>query len=125
MIPDGSAPLPSARLAPPSPWRRRASLTGSRIAMAVRIALGAQSREVLSLVLRRTVVMTGVGLALGLAGALALSRLVATLLYGVPPHDPTTLMTAAALLGLVALVAGYVPARRAARVDAIAALKAD
>ena len=100
-------------------------MTGSRIAMAVRIALGAQSREVLSLVLRRTVVMTGVGLALGLAGALALSRLVATLLYGVPPHDPTTLMTAAALLGLVALVAGYVPARRAARVDAIAALKAD
>jgi predicted permease len=93
--------------------------------MAVRIALGAQSREVLSLVLRRTVVMTGVGLALGLAGALALSRLVGTLLYGVPPHDPTTLMTAAALLGLVALVAGYVPARRAARVDAIAALKAD
>ena len=56
---------------------------------------------------------------------MALSRLVATLLYDVPPHDPATLITAAALLGLVALVAGYVPARRAARVDAIAALKAD
>jgi len=93
--------------------------------MAVRIALGAQSREVLLLVLRRAVAMTGVGLALGLAGALALSRLVATLLYDVPPNDPATLVTAAALLGVVAFVAGYVPARRAARVDAIAALKAD
>jgi putative ABC transport system permease protein len=93
--------------------------------MAVRIALGAQSREVLSLVLRRAVAMTGAGLALGLAGALALSRLVATLLYDVRPHDPATLVTAASLLGIVALVAGYVPARHAARVDAIAALKAD
>ncbi|HEX5107191.1 MAG TPA: ADOP family duplicated permease [Vicinamibacterales bacterium] len=93
--------------------------------MAVRIALGAQSREVLSLVLRRTVVMTGAGLALGLAGALALSRLVAALLYDVPAHDPATLAAAAALLGIVALVAGYVPARRATSVDAIAALKAD
>jgi ABC-type antimicrobial peptide transport system permease subunit len=93
--------------------------------LAVRIALGAQGSQVLRLVLRRVVVMTLVGLALGVAGALALARVVEALLYDVPGNDPWTLLTGAVGLGAVGLAAGYLPARRAARTDAMATLKSE
>jgi putative ABC transport system permease protein len=69
--------------------------------------------------------VTVVGVAAGLAGAFALRRLVASMLFGVGAGDPATLTTVALLLGLVALAAGYVPARRASRVDPSVALRAE
>jgi putative ABC transport system permease protein len=93
--------------------------------LAVRIALGAQSGQVLRLVVRRVVVMTVLGLAIGVAGALALSRVVGTLLYNVQGNDPATLLSVAVGLAAVALAAGYLPARRAVRVDAMATLKTE
>jgi putative ABC transport system permease protein len=91
----------------------------------IRMALGAQARDVLGLVLRRVAVVTAAGIAIGAALALLLTRLLAALLYGVEPGDPTTFVSVAVLLGVIALVAGYIPARRATRVDAIAALRAE
>lgn len=93
--------------------------------LAVRIALGAQSGQVLRLVVRRVVVMTVLGLAIGVAGALALSRVVGTLLYDVQGNGPATLLSVAVGLAAVALAAGYLPARRAVRVDAMATLKTE
>jgi putative ABC transport system permease protein len=91
----------------------------------VRMALGAQAQDVLGLVLRRAAVVTAVGIVIGTGSALLLMRLLAALLYGVEPGDPVTFVSVAALLGVIALVAGYIPARRATRVDAIAALRAE
>jgi putative ABC transport system permease protein len=91
----------------------------------IRMALGAQSRDVLGLVLGRAAVVTAVGIVVGAASALALTRLMSALLYGVEPGDPATFVAVAVLLGLIALVAGYIPARRATRVDAMAALRAE
>ena len=91
----------------------------------IRMALGAQARDVLGLVLRRAAVVTAVGIIIGAGSALLLTRLLAAVLYGVEPGDPVTFVSVAGLLGVIALVAGYIPARRATRVDAIAALRAE
>jgi len=91
----------------------------------LRMALGAQPRDVLRLVLRRAAVLTTIGLAAGTAAALALTRFVASLLYGVQPHDPATFAAVALLLTIVALAACYLPARRATRLDAVVALRAE
>ena len=91
----------------------------------IRMALGAQARDVLGLVLRRAAVVTAAGIVIGAGSALLLTRLLAALLYGVEPGDPATFVSVTALLGVIALVAGYIPARRATRVDAIAALRAE
>jgi putative ABC transport system permease protein len=91
----------------------------------IRMALGAQPGDVLGLVLRRAAVVTAAGIVIGAGSALLLTRLLAALLYGVEPGDPVTFVSVAALLGVIALVAGYIPARRATRVDAIAALRAE
>jgi putative ABC transport system permease protein len=91
----------------------------------VRVALGAQRGDVLRLVMRRGMLLVGIGLAIGTAGALALGRIVAGLLYGVTPADLPTMVTVAVFLAAVAMVATYLPARRAARVDPIAALKTE
>jgi predicted permease len=91
----------------------------------IRMALGAQARDVLGLVLRRAALMTAAGIVIGAGSALLLTRLLATLLYGVEPGDPGTFVSVAALLGVIALVAGYIPARHATRIDAIAALRAE
>jgi predicted permease len=91
----------------------------------LRMALGAQRHDVLSLVLRRAMILTGAGLAIGVGLALTLTRVMSTLLYDVPPHDPMTFGAVALLLGLVALAACYVPARRATRVDAVIALRSE
>jgi ABC-type antimicrobial peptide transport system permease subunit len=87
------------------------------------MALGASSGDVLRLVLRQGMTLAGIGLVLGLAGAIAASRLLSSMLFEVKPGDPLTYAGVAVLLGLVALAATYLPARRAARVDPLAALR--
>ncbi len=89
----------------------------------VRVALGATRRDVLRLVLGRAVRLAGLGLALGLAAALGVGRLIGTMLYGVSGSDPLTFAATGALLGTVALLASWVPARRAAKVDPLLALR--
>lgn len=91
--------------------------------MAVRMALGAQRRDVLRLVLAQSGRIALAGIGVGVAAALALTRLMTGLLYGVSPFDPLTVVAAAALLGSIALLAGYLPARRAARVDPMRVLR--
>ena len=89
----------------------------------IRMALGAQRYQLLLMVLRQTVRKLAVGLAIGIGGALILTRLMASLLFGVSATDPTTFFLAAALLLFAALVASFIPARRAATVNPMAALR--
>jgi putative ABC transport system permease protein len=89
----------------------------------VRMALGAHTREVLSLVLGQALLTAGVGVAIGMAGAFVLTRTMRSLLFGVSATDPTTFAGIALLLTLVAALASYVPARRAMKVDPMVALR--
>ena len=89
----------------------------------LRMALGASSRDVLKLVLGHGLMLAAIGLAIGLGGALAATRLLRSLLFEVKPADPLTYIAVTALLAMVALTASYVPARRAARVDPLVALR--
>jgi predicted permease len=89
----------------------------------VRLALGAQKFDVLRMVLKDGARMTLAGILIGLAGALALTRLMGTMLYGVRPTDPLTFISVAALLAAIAMLACYVPARRAMKVDPMEALR--
>jgi putative ABC transport system permease protein len=89
----------------------------------VRMALGARTSQVMKLVLKEGMTLTLVGIAIGIFGAFALTRMMATLLFGVGPKDPLTFMGVAALLAAVAFVACYIPARRATRVDPLVALR--
>ncbi|HEX2099798.1 MAG TPA: ADOP family duplicated permease, partial [Candidatus Synoicihabitans sp.] len=91
----------------------------------IRLALGASPRDVLTLILRQGLTLVMVGVALGLAGALSLGRLLAALLYEVKPTDAVTLTGVSAVLLLTALLAAWLPARRAARVDPMVALRAE
>jgi putative ABC transport system permease protein len=91
----------------------------------IRVALGASRSEVVRLVLRQGVMLAAVGSALGLAGGLAATRVLAGLMKGVQPYDPATLVAVTALLLGIALLASYMPARRAARVDPVVALRAE
>jgi predicted permease len=89
----------------------------------IRMALGAERRDVLRLVLGQGMTLVLVGAAIGLLAALVLTRLLAGVLYGVSSTDPFTFMAVPALLSIVALLACYIPARRAMRVDPITALR--
>jgi ABC-type antimicrobial peptide transport system permease subunit len=89
----------------------------------VRLALGAQRRGILVLVMRKGMTLASAGIALGLFGAFAMTRLMSSLLYEVSAVDPVTFAVVAALLSAVALSACYVPAWRAMRVDPIVALR--
>lgn len=89
----------------------------------VRMALGAAGADVGRMVMLQGAAVTGIGIAVGLAGALALTRLMGTVLFGVDPVDPLTYGTVAAALGGIALLASWLPARRAARVNPITALR--
>lgn len=89
----------------------------------IRIAFGATRGEVLWMVLRQVVVMTGIGLALGVPLAMAAGRVVRSMLFGVEPGDPTTIVVAIAVMAAVALLAGWLPARRASRMDPVSALR--
>jgi ABC-type antimicrobial peptide transport system permease subunit len=90
----------------------------------VRIALGASRRNVLTLVVREGVTLAALGIALGMTGAFALSRVLTSLLYGVSTTDPVTYGVVIGLLAIAALVASWLPARRAARVQPTEALRA-
>jgi ABC-type antimicrobial peptide transport system permease subunit len=100
------------------------SVAQSTREIGVRIALGGDVRQVLGMVYRRVGGLVAVGLALGLGGALLMTRALRPLLYEVGTLDPRTFVLAPVLLGLVALIACYVPARRATRVDPAVALRA-
>jgi putative ABC transport system permease protein len=89
----------------------------------VRMALGAQAANVLRMVLREGVLAAAAGLGLGLAGSLILARLMSTLLFGVKADDPITFFAVGLMIAAVAVLASYVPARRASRVDPMAALR--
>jgi putative ABC transport system permease protein len=91
----------------------------------IRRALGAQAGDVLSLVLNQAMTLVAVGIVLGVLGALALTRVLTTLLFDVRPTDPGTFAIVAVLLAGVAFIAGYLPGRRAMRVDPTDALKAE
>jgi ABC-type antimicrobial peptide transport system permease subunit len=87
------------------------------------MALGAQVSDVLKLVLKQGMMLAVMGEAIGLAGALVLTRLMRGLLFGVTPNDVTTFGVVIAILSVVALLACYLPARRATKVDPLVALR--
>lgn len=86
------------------------------------MALGAQAGDVLTLVIKQGMVLTGIGLAVGLGAAFLSTQLIANQLYGVSPIDPLTIGLTSLLLGVVALLACYLPAHRATKVDPLVAL---
>ena len=89
----------------------------------IRMALGAQKRDVLKMVIKRGVILALIGVAVGLAAALAVTRIISSLLYEVSPTDPTTFVCVSLFLAGVAVVASYIPARRATKVDPMVALR--
>jgi putative ABC transport system permease protein len=91
--------------------------------MGIRAALGATERSLLRLILDRGVRLTIIGLVIGVAGAIGLTRLMASLLFGVGARDPLTMVSVGLILAGVAITASYVPARRATRVDPVVALR--
>jgi putative ABC transport system permease protein len=91
----------------------------------IRMALGAQARDVLRMVLAHGLMLAGTGIAIGLVGALAVTRVMRALLYETSPTDPLTFAAVVPLLGLAALLACWVPARRAMRADPIVALRCE
>lgn len=93
--------------------------------LGIRAALGASSQEIVGLVLRRGMRLAAIGMAAGLVAAFALTRFMADLLYGVSPADPVTLVAVTLLLGGIALLACYIPARRATAVDPVVALRCE
>lgn len=91
----------------------------------VRLALGAQPAQVVRLVVRQGMLVALAGLGAGLVGALAAGRLMTGLLFGVSPYDVATLVSVSAVIGIATLVANWIPALRAARIDPLAALRSE
>jgi ABC-type antimicrobial peptide transport system permease subunit len=91
----------------------------------VRVAVGADPRSVVRLVVGQGLALTLIGIAVGLAGAFVLTRLMASLVFGVSATDPFTFAAVALLLVAVTVVASYLPARRAARIDPMEALRVE
>ena len=89
----------------------------------IRVALGAQRRDVVWMILREALVLAGLGVAIGVPAALAATRVLKTMLFGLQPHDPATLAASALLLVGVAAAAGFIPAHRASRVEPVVALR--
>jgi putative ABC transport system permease protein len=99
------------------------NLARRRNEIGIRVALGAEQSRALRMVLGEVAILIGVGLVIGLGVALGTTRFVESFLYGMKPNDPLTLSLAAGGLGLVAALAGFLPARRASRLDPMAALR--
>ena len=99
--------------------------TQRRHEIGIRVALGAGGREVLALVVGQGMRLVAMGLAIGLLGAWMLSRVLSSQLFGVTGRDPITYVTVAAVLGIVALTASYIPARRALGIDPMTALRSE
>lgn len=91
----------------------------------IRVALGAQTGNILQLVIRQALTLVAIGIAIGLAGAFALTRLMSSLLFGVSATDLLTFVVISLLLGATALLASYLPARRATKVDPMVALRCE
>ncbi|MHC4565571.1 MAG: FtsX-like permease family protein, partial [Planctomycetota bacterium] len=89
----------------------------------IRTALGAERSDVFKLVVKKGLILIVVGLVIGVAGALTLSRVLASLLFGVSVTDPVTFVTVSVLLTVVGVVACYIPARRATKIDPMSALR--
>jgi ABC-type antimicrobial peptide transport system permease subunit len=89
----------------------------------VRVALGAGGRDVLQLILRRGVILIGIGIVLGLGASFAITRVIQAVLWGVTPTDPITFAGALAALSAAGFLACYIPARRALRIDPVIALR--
>jgi putative ABC transport system permease protein len=101
------------------------SVTERTREIGIRMALGAEGGHVLALVLMQAAALALVGVAIGLGSALILTRALSHLLYGVSATDPLTLVGAAALLVMLAVISSYLPARRASRVDPMIALRTE
>jgi putative ABC transport system permease protein len=99
------------------------SVTRRTQEIGIRMSLGAQRGDVLSLILGEGARMAGLGVIIGIAASLGITRLMSSLLFGVSATDPLTFVVVGALLSFAALLASYVPARRAMRVDPIVALR--
>jgi ABC-type antimicrobial peptide transport system permease subunit len=101
------------------------AVTQRRHEIGLRFALGAQRRDVMRLVVGQGMRLTLIGIALGLAGSFALTRLMSSLLYGVTATDPITFIMVSAILSAAAFAACYLPARRAATIDPMVALRSE
>ena len=89
----------------------------------IRLALGAQRQDILERVVGKALALAGVGVVIGIIGGLAVSRTMSSVLYGVQSNDPVTFVSVSALVAVVAFLASYIPARRAAKVDPMVALR--
>jgi putative ABC transport system permease protein len=101
------------------------SVTQRTQEIGIRMALGARRSHVLTMVMRQSGVLALTGIVIGAVGSLALTRLMTDLLFQVKPFDPLTFISVSAGLGAIALLASFVPGRRATRVDPVVALRAE
>ena len=89
----------------------------------IRMAMGAQNRQVLVMILRETILLAGIGIVIGVFAAIGLTRYLENMLYGLRPFDPLTYSAAVLVMLAVVLTAGWLPARRASRLDPMVALR--
>jgi predicted permease len=101
------------------------AVTRRRAEIGVRMALGAQRADVIRLLLRQGIILTAIGIACGLAGAATLARYMEAMLFGLTPLDPATFIAVSLMFAVIAMVAAYMPARRATKADPLASLRSE